>query len=141
MPLNGAEPSTPSVGSHVHERARAHARRARAHAVDVHTQTQRDLASCQAARTRSSSAVRSLAAAFIFPEMPPRCRSWPTKSNCLLVGTQGERSQERRGRWDQRQRRRQGKIDACKRSRVYAFVYRTAYGGSMCRATKTRATS
>ena len=74
VPLNGAEPSTPSVGSHVHGRARAHARRARAHAAytrtrrSTYTQTQRDLASCQAARTRSSSAVCSLAAAFIFPK-------------------------------------------------------------------------
>lgn len=39
VPLNGAEPSTPSVGSHVHGRARAHARRARAHA--AYTRTRR----------------------------------------------------------------------------------------------------
>lgn len=76
-----------------------------------------------------------------FPRNAAGWSSWPTKFNCLLVGTRGKKSGETRKMVTGGSRRRPGKIDACKRSRVYAFVYRTAYGGSMCRATKTRATS
>lgn len=42
---------------------------------------------------------------------------------------------------DRKRREKKGRWMPGKRSRVYAFVYRAAYGGSMCRATKTRATS
>lgn len=71
---------------------------------------------------------------------PPVGRRGPL-SRTVYWSAPGERSQrETRKMVTGGSRRRPGKIDACKRS-VYAFVYRTAYGGSMCRATKTRATS
>lgn len=98
VPLNGAKPSTPSFGSHVHERARAHARRARAHAAYTHaapTYTRTHGGTWHRVKPRERGLRRrrygSLATAFIFPETPSRrragCSSWPTKSNCLLVGT------------------------------------------------------
>lgn len=145
MPLNGAEPSTPSVGSHVHERARAHARRARAHAAytrtcsrGTHRHTERPGIVSSRENARSSSAVYALWLPRLFSPKRRRAARFARRgplSQIVYWSAPGERSSgETVGKL--RQGRRQGKIDACKRSRVYAFVYRTAYGGSMCRATK-----